>query len=618
MLVELNNTHQSSGLQKVCDFAIETNGVMIKALTSRLYSNPIASIVRELASNALDACRTTPMTVRVPTQLDPSFSIRDHGPGLSPQQMAEVFTRFGASTKRSDNSQIGGFGLGAKSPFALVNSYTIISHFEGTRTTYMASITSNGMPALHSVNTRPTTETGLEIIVPATPTNQWVDALSQIKFFHPRPIIKGCDFTFDDPTYDTPDYLVMPKGNAQVLIGPVAYPLNVQRITPNSVPPFVLKFPIGSIEVTASREEIVYSAATISTLKARLDPALAHYKGVVDHLLTQCRTIHDVWRLLEGNVFNSDRIFLAKGITYRVSSRYVAIPSSPDVRQVSGRRRKTWRFSSLGSNTLHLHQEDVIYLDDDTRKVKERIEAHLRTLPNVTGGTDIYLVKDRTHFDNLGIPVVPISTLPYTGTLRASPKPRTFRIIGPSGKLARDPNPTIPFTHYIKVNENLEWRGVQITSNLYSLMQARSAAKLAVVPPSYRGSLDTLQDFGPHYDTTVDAFWKDHASSVKDFTAYQGSLEYYRRPLYEALAELKLVSPVPSPTGALLSHFTDWQDISLLRKNLPDLPPSPNYKQEFTNVLNAHPHLHLLNKCSSWTSRDVPALTSLIRTLFKE
>lgn len=617
MLVELNNTHQSSGLQKVCDFAIETNGVMIKALTSRLYSNPIASIVRELASNALDACRTTPMTVKVPTQLDPSFSIRDHGPGLSPQQMADVFTRFGASTKRSDNSQIGGFGLGAKSPFALVNSYTIISYHEGTRTTYIASITSNGMPALHSVSSTPTTETGLEIIVPATPTPHWVDALSQIKFFHPRPIIKGCDFTFDEPTYDTPDYLVMPKGNAQVLIGPVAYPLNVQRITPNSVPPFVLKFPIGSIEVTASREEIVYSAATISNIKDRLDPALVHYKGVVDHLLTQCRTIHEVWRLLEGNVFNSDRIFLAKGITYKVSSRYVAIPSSPDVRQVSGRRRKTWRLSSLGSSTLHLHQEDVVYLDDDTRKLKERIEAHLRTLPNVTGGTDIYLVKDRTHFDNLGIPIYPISTLLYTGTLRASPKPRTFRIIGTSGKLAPDPNPTIPFTHYIKVNENLEWRGVQITRELYNLMQARGEAKLAVVPPSYRGSLDHLQDFGPHYDSVVDAFWKDHASSVKDFTAYQGSLDYYRRPLYAALAELKLVSFV-ADRSSLPSHFTEWQDISLLRKNLPPLPPSPNYKQEFTNVLNDHPHLHLLNKCSSWTSRDVPALTSLIRTLIKE
>jgi hypothetical protein len=615
MLVELNNTHQSSGLQKVCDFAIETNGVMIKALTSRLYSNPIASIVRELASNALDACRTTPMTVKVPTQLDPSFSIRDHGPGLSPQQMADVFTRFGASTKRSDNSQIGGFGLGAKSPFALVNSYTIISYHEGTRTTYIASITSNGMPALHSVSSTPTTETGLEIIVPATPTPHWVDALSQIKFFHPRPIIKGCDFEFPKIIHDHPEYLVLSGGKPSILVGPVAYPLNTSHF--QRVPPFALKFPIGSIEVTASREEIVYSAATISNIKDRLDPALVHYKGVVDHLLTQCRTIHEVWHLLEGNVFNGDRIFLAKGITYKVSSRYAAIPSSPNVRQVSGRRRKTWRISPLGSSTLYIHPEDVVYLDDDTRKVKERIEAHLRTLPNVTGGTDIYLVKDRTHFDNLGIPIYPISTLPYTGTLRASPKPRTFRIIGTSGKLARDPNPTIPFTHYIKVNENLEWRGVQITSNLYNLMQARSAAKLAVVPPSYRGSLDHLQDFGPHYDAVVDAFWKDLASSVKDFTAYQGSLDYYRRPLYAALAELKLV-PFVADRSSLPSHLTDWQDISLLRKNLPPLPPSPNYKQEFTNVLNDHPHLHLLNKCTSWTSRDVPALTSLIRTLIKE
>jgi len=127
MLIDIQNTHESAGLTKVCDFRISTNGIMVKALTSRLYSNPIASIVRELASNALDACPTQPMEIHIPTQFDSNFWVRDHGPGLSRSQMIEVFTRFGESTKRSDNSQIGGFGLGAKSPFAIVNSYTIRS-----------------------------------------------------------------------------------------------------------------------------------------------------------------------------------------------------------------------------------------------------------------------------------------------------------------------------------------------------------------------------------------------------------------------------------------------------------------------------------------------------------
>ena len=167
MLIDIQNTHEGSGFNKVCDFKISTNGIMIKALTSRLYSNPVASIVRELASNALDACPHTPMQITIPNYLDPQFTIRDFGPGLSRTQMVEVFCHFGESSKRSDNSQIGGFGLGAKSPFALVHSFTITSYNNGTETTYIASIAGDGIPTLNEISSKPTTETGLKICIPS-------------------------------------------------------------------------------------------------------------------------------------------------------------------------------------------------------------------------------------------------------------------------------------------------------------------------------------------------------------------------------------------------------------------------------------------------------------------
>jgi len=614
MLIEINNTHQSAGLSKVCDFAIETNGVMIKALTSRLYSNPIASIVRELASNALDACRTQPMVVSIPTPLDPAFRIRDFGQGLAPTQMAEVFTRFGASTKRSDNSQIGGFGLGAKSPFALVNSYTIISYHGGHKTTYVASITGNGMPALHEVQRIPSGETGLEIVVPAAPSPQWVEALSQIQFFEPRPIIKGCTFDYLDPLHETPEYLVMPSGEAKVLVGPVAYPLAKDRLTSNTIPPIVLKLGIGSIEVTASREEIVYSAPTVATLKAHLDRAVTDYRSVVNTLLSGCTNVYDMWRILEGAVLYPEWNYHKDGHTYTVHQRSVSIPANGYRIVARSSRRKTWRFSSPHSSRLTYYKEDVIYLEDDTRKLQERITNHYHTLPNVTSGTDIYLVKDRTHFDNLGIPVYPVSSLPYSGTLRNSPKPRTFRIVSPKDKLVPDPG---PFTGYLKVSENLEWRGKILNGERYNLMSAR-VGKFCVVTPSFRGSLDGMQDIAPIYDDKVQEFWTTAAPRLKDWFTFASEINWYLRPLYAACADVGLLPPVPADLSKEPHHHRNWHDISLFCPNLPHLPLSINYEKEFKNVLQTHPLIRTLFACTSWTSHDIPAITDIVRALIKE
>jgi hypothetical protein len=618
MLVEINNTHQSSGLAKVCDFQIETNGVMIKALTSRLYSNPIASIVRELASNALDACSTQPMRIRVPTPLDSSFSVRDYGPGLSPQQMVEVFTRFGASTKRKDNSQIGGFGLGAKSPFALVNSYTIVSHHEGTKTTYMASITNNGMPTLHTLGSTPTNETGLEIIVPSAPTPSWVEALSQIQFFQPRPIITGCTFDYVDPTYDTPSYLIMPSGDPQVLIGPVAYPLNKDRITPDRIPPLVLKLPIGGIEVTASREEIVYSAATISTLKQHLASAISDYKLRVGTLLSRCTTAAEAWRILRGEIFDQQRTITVNGSIYPITSQAVTIPSST-YRHLhrSSRRRKRWNFVSVASDTFSLFREDVVYLEDDSRKLQERIEPHFRTLPNVNNATDIYLVKDRTHFDNLGIPVYPISSLPYAGTLRATPQPRKLRIMGDRDKLIPCPANSQPITHYLKVTDTLEWRGHTLTTDNCRLMRARTGINFCIVTPTSKANLDGLLDFGPLYDAIVAQFWATSAPASKNSAHFSMDIDSLRRPLYRACANLGLLPPAP-PDHKGPEHLHRWADIGTFCTNLPPLPPAPPYKEAFTTLQKSNPHIRLLAGCTSWSSMDVPALTDLVNLIFKE
>lgn len=608
MLIDVSQTHESSGLTKLCDFQIQTNGIMVKALTSRLYSNPISSVVRELASNALDAAPTQPMEIRVPTALDPSFRIRDKGPGLSRTSMVEVFTRFGESTKRRDNSQIGGFGLGAKSPFAIANSYTIISSHAGTKTTYMASIGADGMPALHEVSSEPTNDTGLEIIVPAKPSPKWVEALSQIQYFEPRPIITGC--TYDGPTiiHENPQYLVISGGEPSILVGPVAYPLNTSHF--QRVPPFVLKFPIGTIEVTASREEIVYSPATIRRIQDAIDLHRQDYLSLQDDLVAKCTTVPQIWQILKGSIFDKSYTFNAPGgRTYRVGNTYVDI-SGASYRKFtsSDRKRKRWNGTSVTHwrSNLYFYWEDVAYLDDDNRKMQERIESTLRNQPNYGPSTDVYVVKDRTPFDDMGLPIIPLGTIPTAAPIRKPSRPIAHRILNDRGALVVSPTPC---THYLPVtvvDKATYWRGVRLSRAIYMAMCRRIGGQIALIPPDFKGKYNTLRDAAAEWEAAAQVFLDTEAPALALYNSYQ-QVDGWDTPLYVALAASGLVPPPPpKPANFNPAHYYDVQALCSGWASC-----NIDYKKEYLKVIRANPLFTLLDT-KSWAESETAALTRIV------
>src|SRR5665213_3254503 len=98
-------------------FSIQDQGMLFDILRSKMYSNPILAICREISSNARDAHREAgkpelPIEIHLPLGLEPYYSIKDYGPGISPDRMINIFIKYTASTKREDNMQTGGFGLG--------------------------------------------------------------------------------------------------------------------------------------------------------------------------------------------------------------------------------------------------------------------------------------------------------------------------------------------------------------------------------------------------------------------------------------------------------------------------------------------------------------------------
>lgn len=155
------------GGQKPIDFKISNSPEFFNILSKSLYSNPKLAVIREILCNAWDAQveSGTDKVVDI-TVTNDSISIRDYGKGIPKEKMGEIYGIYGGSTKQNQDNQTGGFGLGCKAPFALVDNFEVTSYSNGIKTIYQlnkASISTEGKPAIIPIISHPTDESGLEV-----------------------------------------------------------------------------------------------------------------------------------------------------------------------------------------------------------------------------------------------------------------------------------------------------------------------------------------------------------------------------------------------------------------------------------------------------------------------
>lgn len=149
MVLNSVNNDIKTNLDDAQKFGINADASMFDILSKKLYSNPIQSVIRELVSNAIDANTAAgqedPIQVHFPNKLDPIFWVRDTGIGMDAEKLMNVFT-YGGSDKRDTNKQIGGLGVGAKSPFSVTDSFTVESTKDGVKRTAICFRGPDGCP----------------------------------------------------------------------------------------------------------------------------------------------------------------------------------------------------------------------------------------------------------------------------------------------------------------------------------------------------------------------------------------------------------------------------------------------------------------------------------------
>lgn len=173
MLVADTNQSATSatlGGKEAIAFGISDDPAFFHVLSTSLYNNPTLAVVRETICNSWDAhieAGKTDTPIRITIDTDNFITFRDFGNGIPDELIGSIYGVYGASTKKSNSSVTGGFGLGCKSPFAYTDSFQVTSWNQGKMSVYnvaKAAIENDGKPGIVPIVTNiPTEESGLEV-----------------------------------------------------------------------------------------------------------------------------------------------------------------------------------------------------------------------------------------------------------------------------------------------------------------------------------------------------------------------------------------------------------------------------------------------------------------------
>jgi hypothetical protein len=306
-----------SNVGEIGEFRIRNSAKAFNILSSGLYANKVRAIIRELSCNAIDSHTAagntdTPFDVHLPNSLEPWFSIRDYGTGLSHDQVTNIYTTYFESTKTASNEFIGALGLGSKSPFSYTDNFTVTAIKDGVKGVYTAFINEQGVPSIAKMMEEQTTDpAGVEVRFAVEDRYDFGkfrdEARSVYKYFKQRPVVSGnSDFKFSDVEYTEKDIIpgvhtTNSHGGSVAIMGNIAYPIDIpqadttisnelKRMLACSL---VMEFNIGELDFQASREGLSYIPQTIESIKRKLE---ALNTQLAIHIAKEADAIDNLWK----------------------------------------------------------------------------------------------------------------------------------------------------------------------------------------------------------------------------------------------------------------------------------------------------------------------------------
>ena len=303
-----------SGDFEQTNFKLKADPKAFNILSDKIYTNKVKAVIREISTNAYDAHvaagNDEPFDVHLPTDLEPWFSVRDYGTGLSHEDCMEIYTTYFHSTKTDSNDYVGALGLGSKSPYSIADSFTVTSWFNGCKRVYSAYKDENDCPQFALLTADSTDEpNGIEVSVAASDPYEFEqEAVSVYKFFDKLPninidsVVRNIEDAHKQYKIKTDDFASSTQwGDVTCVMGNVGYRLNRGDIEhPMADMDVVLYFNIGDLNFTPGRESLSLDDKTKNNVIAKLDLLKEGMKDALQVKLDACETYYEAKCLYEG------------------------------------------------------------------------------------------------------------------------------------------------------------------------------------------------------------------------------------------------------------------------------------------------------------------------------
>lgn len=288
---------------------IEYNATLVKAVTANLYDYKKEAVVREYGTNITDTHTDAGKHglagyIHVPTKINPVIEFHDNGTGMSEDDIYNIFTVLGLSTKRNSNKVNGSQGLGAKVFLTVSDQMTVTSFKDGVKTVVICYKDKTGMLTADTKSITPTDQPNGSIIsIPVKPSEivEWQEICARVlgafEFPHKVNSFGGFQDVFNDvhkvcnqarekgsvfiesPSYNLKNH----RSTVNVLMGDVLYHLPefknligeskaktlVEQMVGTGF--YIAHFNIGDLDHAPSRESISYDSQTLLRVKRKVN-----------------------------------------------------------------------------------------------------------------------------------------------------------------------------------------------------------------------------------------------------------------------------------------------------------------------------------------------------------
>ena len=306
----------------------------VASLLRNNYSNTRLAVVREISANALDANleanSSRKIEVKLPTSMNPTFSVRDFGGGLSEEDVFGLYSKYGKSTKRDSNNYIGAFGIGKFAPLSYGDNFTCVSYHGGEKASYNVFVNEDDdtkIVQLHKELSNEPNGLSIEVAVSEDDIGEFTTIVQKFfKFFSdeemPKFIGAEDDFIKNEEKIlesKNDEWFILQSKNdyysrheSHVIMGRVAYPIdrhaiNVENFIKDNqrndqtaniinnilaMDGFYLRVPLGSVKLHHSRESLEYNKSTQQKIVSNLLRAVKEIQEIAKEKLADSE---DLW-----------------------------------------------------------------------------------------------------------------------------------------------------------------------------------------------------------------------------------------------------------------------------------------------------------------------------------